>query len=350
MAKTKNNFLNQFVSGIQNTTKSAVNSVSEAVDNVVPDEVKEQTAKAADAAGKKAKEAKEAAEKLQKQINDKITALDRELDAEVTNYNDAYTLMSDCGTQLFIERTRTSDSITFVEGLINSIANHPKEFDKDFETINSDRQKFNDSEVYADREIQNARKAAGEAGAGLAAGASVAFMGPTAAMWVATTFGTASTGAAISTLSGAAATNAALAWLGGGTLAAGGGGMAAGNAFLALAGPVGWGIAGASLLASIIIFEKNKMKSQKQKKEDIERVKRNTTIIKKMHGEIDNLLASTKSTHALLNQEYISCISLYGGDYSTFTHDQKLKLGSLVNNTKAAAALMDKTLAVESDD
>ncbi len=42
----------------------------------------------------------------------------------------------------------------------------------------------------------------------------------------------ASTGTAISTLSGAAATNATLAWLGGGTLAAGGGGIAAGTLVL----------------------------------------------------------------------------------------------------------------------
>ena len=42
----------------------------------------------------------------------------------------------------------------------------------------------------------------------------------------------ASTGAAISTLNGAAATNATLAWLGGGTIAAGGGGVAAGTAIL----------------------------------------------------------------------------------------------------------------------
>ncbi len=41
--------------------------------------------------------------------------------------------------------------------------------------------------------------------------------GPAAAMAIATTFGTASTGTAIAdTLFGAAATNAALAWLGGG--------------------------------------------------------------------------------------------------------------------------------------
>lgn len=44
---------------------------------------------------------------------------------------------------------------------------------------------------------------------------------------------TASTGTAISSLSGAASSNAILAWLGGGSLAAGGGGMALGSAVLA---------------------------------------------------------------------------------------------------------------------
>jgi hypothetical protein len=57
---------------------------------------------------------------------------------------------------------------------------------------------------------------------------------------LATTFGVASTGTAISGLAGVAATNATLAWLGGGSLAAGGMGMAGGMAVLggAIAGPV----------------------------------------------------------------------------------------------------------------
>lgn len=57
---------------------------------------------------------------------------------------------------------------------------------------------------------------------------------------LATQIGVASTGTAISTLSGAAATNATLAWLGGGSLAAGGMGVAGGTAVLggAIAGPV----------------------------------------------------------------------------------------------------------------
>ena len=52
------------------------------------------------------------------------------------------------------------------------------------------------------------------------------------AMTLASSVGVASTGTAISGLSGAAATNATLAWLGGGSLAAGGGGMALGSIVL----------------------------------------------------------------------------------------------------------------------
>lgn len=60
-------------------------------------------------------------------------------------------------------------------------------------------------------------------------------------------FGTASTGTAIATLSGAAAHNAILAYIGGGTLAAGGGGIAGGTAML-----------GAIVAVPIILFSSYK--------------------------------------------------------------------------------------------
>lgn len=72
-------------------------------------------------------------------------------------------------------------------------------------------------------------------GAGLGGGAALAFGAYNGTMLLAT----ASTGTAISTLGGVAATNATLAWLGGGSLAAGGGGMALGSMVLGgiVAGP-----------------------------------------------------------------------------------------------------------------
>lgn len=227
---------------------------------------------------------------------------------------------------------------------MNSIANRPKTFDADFEEIETNRKNFLSVIDFSQRELQAARNAAGGAGAGLAAGASVAFMAPTAAMWVATTFGTASTGAAISTLSGAAATNAALAWLGGGALTAGGGGMAAGNALLAMAGPIGWTIAGATLLTSILLFSSKKMKLNKEKNEEIETVKANTEKVKELDAKLNQLLADTTSIRNGLNDSYESCLNMFGGDYTTFTDEQKSILGAMVNQTKALSAMLGKTI------
>lgn len=234
--------------------KDLKNLAKKGIEAIDIDAAKGKAMMAGEFVGGKAVEIKDSAMAMKDDIKDKLTELDRMLESSITEYNDAYTLMNDKGIQLFLERNRAVDTIAFVENLINSIANRPKSFDAEFEEIDTNRDKFLGSCDFGQRELQAAREAAGGAGAGLAAGASVAFMAPTAAMWIATTFGTASTGAAISTLSGAAATNAALAWLGGGALASGGGGMVAGNALLAMAGPIGWTIAGATLLTSIVLF------------------------------------------------------------------------------------------------
>lgn len=79
---------------------------------------------------------------------------------------------------------------------------------------------------YADLKTANRQMVIGT----VSAGAGAAFI--TGAMGVATVYGTAGTGVAISSLSGAAANSAAMAWLGGGAVASGGGGMAAGAAVL----------------------------------------------------------------------------------------------------------------------
>lgn len=293
----------------------------------------------------KAGELKDAAVAVKDDIADKLTELDRMLQESVTEYNDAYTTMNDRGVQLYIERCRSLDSISLVESLVNSIANRPKSFDAEFEEISVYRRKFTESREFADRELQEARKAAAGAGAGLAAGASVAFMAPTAAMWVATTFGTASTGAAISTLSGAAATNAALAWLGGGALAAGGGGMTAGSALLALAGPVGWSIAGATLLSSILLFTSKKAKMNKQKNEEVQAVKKNIESVRELDGEISLILSKTTGVRSGLNDMLVKSLPLFGADYLALDKSQKQLLGALVNNTKALSAMLERTVS-----
>lgn len=328
-----------------NTIKDAAAKGIASVDiDKAKGKAKDMAVKAGSVISDKAGEIKESAVSLKEDITDKLTELDRMLESSVTEYNDAFTLMNDKGLQLFTERTRAVDTIAFVENLINNIANRPKSFDAEFEEIHSERDSFLSTCDFGQRELQAARAAASGAGAGLAAGASVAFMAPTAAMWVATTFGTASTGTAISALSGAAATNAALAWLGGGALAAGGGGMTAGSALLAMAGPIGWTIAGATLLTSILLFTKKKAKLNKQKNEEIESVKRNTEKVREMDAQINEILKETATIRTGLNTAYSQSLGAYGEDYQTLTNEQKMSLGTLVNLTKTLSAMLVKTI------
>ena len=305
---------------------------------------KEKAKKASIIVGGKAEEIRDSAMAMKEDITEKLTELDRMLASSITEYNDAYTLMNDKGVHLFVERNRAVDTIGFVENLINSIANRPKSFDAEFEEIETERNTFLGCCDFGMRELKAARAAAGGAGAGLAAGASVAFMAPTAAMWIATTFGTASTGAAISTVSGAAGATAAGAGLGGGALATGGGGMVAGNALLAMAGPIGWTIAGATLLTSIVLFTSKKTKLNKEKNAEIESVKKNTVMIKEIDAQISQILRGTIDVRTGLNGAYMLCLSMYGKDYNTFSDEQKKSLGSLVNFTKTLSALFGKTV------
>lgn len=331
------------------TTKKTISDLKAAaqkgLSNIDVNTIKDKAAEATSSLAEKAGELKDAAVAVKDDLADKLTELDRMLQESVTEYNDAYTIMNDKGVQLYIERCRALDLISFVESLVNSIANRPKSFDAEFEEIYIYRKKFTESREFADRELQEARKAAAGAGAGLAAGASVAFMAPTAAMWVATTFGTASTGAAISTLSGAAATNSALAWLGGGALAAGGGGMTAGSALLALAGPVGWSIAGATLLSSILLFTSKKAKLNKQKNEEIQAVKQNIESVRELDGNISLILSETTEMRSGLNDMMVKSLSLFGADYLTLDESQKQLLGTLVNNTKTLSAMFERTVS-----
>ena len=267
-----------------------------------------------------------------------------EYEVAIVEYNQAYTDMSDNGVRLHQERERAGDLLSLVEALINSIANSPKEFETTFEEIRAEKAAFTRAEQYAKDELSIARQSAMSAGGGIAAGAAVANMAPSAAIWIATTFGTASTGTAISTLSGAAASQAALAWLGGGAIAAGGAGTAGGSALLALAGPIGWGIAGATLLTSIILFARKSFRLKAQKHEELLDIKRNTAEVRSMGDKIEVLMQKTADIRTRLNDGFQQAMYLFGCDYTILGGDDKARLGALVNNSKSLGALMTEAL------
>lgn len=102
---------------------------------------------------------------------------------------------------------------------------------------------------------------------------------------------TASTGTAISTLSGAAATNATLAWLGGGSLASGGGGVAAGATVLS--GITMGATAGVGLIAAGLIASTYYSKKLTEAKEYQKQVERHVADMEVLWGVLDGIKKRT---------------------------------------------------------
>ena len=232
------------------------------------------------------------------------------------------------------------NALNTLQKLFEDIRNVPSEKRLEYEKLKTIRLNWKQQAEKIESDYKNAAAInAGKGAAGVGAGVAVAALGPTAAMGIATTFGVASTGTAISTLSGAAATNAALAWLGGGALAAGGGGMAAGNAFLALAGPVGWAIAGVAILGSGLLLWKGK--SDQNRLEDIFTLisKRDLKSYELAIVEINERISRIIDESQKLNSS-IERTSAFGLDYNLMTEAQQYELGSYVNLMNSSTQLL----------
>lgn len=242
--------------------------------------------------------------------------------------------------ELGLQTSGIYEELTTLQQLFDAIRNVPSEKRLEYERLKRIRVNWKQQAEKIESDYKNATvKNAGAGAAGASAGIAVAALGPTAAMGIATTFGVASTGTAISTLSGAAATNAALAWLGGGALTVGGGGMAAGQALLALAGPVGWAIAGVALVGSGLMLWKGK--SDKDRLEDIftliskRDVKSYELAIVEMNERISRIIDERKNLTTAIEQT-----KSFGLDYDLMTEAQQYELGSYVNLMNASTQLL----------
>lgn len=277
-----------------------------------------------------------------------------ELEAAIKEYQTVVADVTKKAAELYEKRKATAEQvIQACEDYVNTLANSPKEFDKSVSEFKVEFDKFTEAERLFTEDYKAKEISLSMAGSGIAAGVGVATgvatFAPTAAMAIATTFGTASTGTAISALSGAAATNAALAWLGGGALAAGGGGMVAGNTLLALAGPVGWAIGGTVIAGSLAgkLFVDGHKDSEIAKKanEEIIKIKAKTASLKAAKEEIAKLLTLTQQ-HA---DGVISRLNFLKIDapnnYQHFSNQQKLELATLINNIQALSKLLNKKLS-----
>ncbi len=162
----------------------------------------------------------------------------------------------------------------------------------------------------------------------------------------------ASTGTAISTLGGAAATNATLAWLGGGSLAAGGAGVAGGMAVLG-------GLVAAPALAIFGLVMSADAAAKKQEAyanlaeakvyaEEMETAASLCNGIKKRSELFGGLLRTLDEYLICLNGRMSDIISTSGTDYSQFSLDEKKAIASTVAVAVAVKSLLDTPILTKS--
>ncbi|HDN26407.1 MAG TPA: hypothetical protein ENG03_04815 [Thioploca sp.] len=286
----------------------------------------------------------------------------KKLENAVADYNAKTEDVKTKSLALFAIRQKSVDVIQSAENLVNKFANTPKEFDKTFSEFKAEYQVFTDTIAEFEKAGKDVSlKSAGTSVAGVAAGVGVATLAPSAAMAIATTFGTASTGTPIASLSGTAATRAALAWLGGGAVTAGGG-VAGGNALLALAGPVGIGIGAFTLVGSgLYASSKNKEiveKAEKQRakvetlsaelKPKIVELRRLIELTENHQKGVSEILSPLESSTrknflgTLINYVQSLFKSNVPKDYQSFSSDQKTLLASLINHVQSLSKLLNK--------
>lgn len=275
------------------------------------------------------KERKEAKEDLESAVNSQRTTADHlKYDVE----------------ELYETRQQLKKQIENAMSYINSLKNVPEELNLTIQKIELKIDRYENLLKQADVEYSKVKKqAGGTAAAGIGAGIGVATLAPTAAMAVATTFGTAATGTAISALSGAAASNAALAWLGGGALAAGGAGMAGGETLLALAGPVGWAIGGAALVTGGVLANGKNKKAASEMRDQTEKVVAINRTQEGLDHEVKNMknlseedILDIKSRTLVANQ--------YPLDFNEMSESEVSMLGALVNNVHSSVERLNAKL------
>lgn len=262
-------------------------------------------------------------------------------------YNCSYEAMGKSCDQLYLVRSKSVELIKLVQRVINSIANTPKEFDIELGKIGKELTKFNETEEYAKKAYNDSLKAGIDVAGGAVAGIGIASMAPTVMMSIATTFGTASTGTAISALTGAAAQKAAVAWIGrtfAGFVVKEGAGMAAGQAFLALSGPIGWGITAASTGISLLsLTNKNKKLADNAVKE-VKEIEKTREVLDETGEKIKGLKSKTDVLYDDMYKQKNRIIEFMNLDYNSISDDDKYFLGALVNNTWSMSALLNETI------
>lgn len=182
---------------------------------------------------------------------------------------------------------------------------------------------------------------------GIGGGALAAFGAYSATM----TFAAASTGTAIASLSGVAATNATLAFLGGGSLAAGGLGMAGGMAVLGglVAGPalaiMGFVMLGAG--SKKLDDAYSNLAEARKISEELENLIISTNAIRRRTQMFERLLIRADSLYSEAINNLERVINDFGIDYSTYNEDSKKVIAANIKLTQTIKAILDTPILTD---
>lgn len=219
----------------------------------------------------------------------------------VEKYNETYVKMQTEGENLYRIRQKSLELIEEIESLFNSIANSPKDFEAKLENIRKERMKFRKTEEYARQAYDDAVKSGVSMAAGIA----------------------------------------------GGALSVGGGGIAAGKALLALAGPVGWSIAGVATGASALFLTSKNQATAKEAMDQAKEITMAGACLNETCAKIQTLSEETSKLFYPLVSFNKEMTKLFGADYMALDSDDKAKLGTLVNNALALTALVNRKIENE---
>ena len=273
-----------------------------------------------------------------------------ELKSECDRYTQNQEQLKEKAMSLYTRRKKYVITIMETEESVNSIKKLPEWFTDEMDESVSRTKDFRMAIDHEQDPLEFAKmtdstgRTAAYIGVGTATGAAIGTLEPTAAMSIATIMGTASTGTAIGALSGAAATNAALAWLGGGSLAAGGAGIAGGSLVLGMFGPIGGVIAGVSALGGVALLRTKNKKKAEEASQYISMIKHDNNNLELKLSHLSDIIKRSKSISERLEKSQIWVKEATPKDYSRWDDGQKHELEKLMNNISNMVQLINERI------
>lgn len=120
--------------------------------------------------------------------------------------------------------------------------------------------------------------------------------------------------------------------------------MAGGQALLALAGPIGWGIAGSCVIVSAAAMGCKNKKIAEEAAGELRKIHWAKGEVLKADLQIRALKKENLYLFRKLKELYMLLVQYGNGDFREFDESVRFRMGTMVNNTISLSALMNRTV------